>query len=58
MKNPFQNYDVQKCNACGREIHLHVDRFRRVHAGHSVWYYHFPSCPTTKPDQPLGIPYG
>ena len=57
MKNPFKNYDVARCNSCGGEIHLHVDRFRRVTAGRSTWYYHFPSCPP-KETKPLGIPYG
>ena len=57
MKNPFKDFDVVRCSACGTEIHLHVDRYRRVHAGHSVWYYCLPNCPP-KPDKPLGIPYG
>ena len=57
MKNPFENYDVKICSACGRELHLHVDRYRRVHAGRSEYYYHFPSCPP-KETKPVGFAYG
>lgn len=46
MKNPFKNYDVVRCSACGGEIHTHVDRYRRVTAGRSEYFYHLPQCPS------------
>ena len=57
MINPFQKLKgVATCSACGQDIYLGVDRFRRVTAGRTVYHYHLPTCPTKeKKDAPKNL---